>query len=167
MTSAHVQLSWCTLTMTFRPREVIWSTTSSTRWSHLASTSHVGDADVKWYAHVMGSRIDLKPADLIESKVEGTTGALFQSPSFWTASSVLPRFQPGFKEAMYAEALTGVNVPVHLTLPLVVGVEVGVVEVDGGVEVVIVDKVELDVVIEAEVDEVAVPGTHWEYPVRN
>jgi len=55
----------------------------------------------------------LNPAARISSNVAGTTGGLFQEPSFGTASRVFPRFQPGFKPANAADAETGVKAAVH------------------------------------------------------
>lgn len=43
--------------------------------------------------------MDLYPDFWTSSKVEGTTGGLFHEPSVSTASSVLPRFQPGLSSS--------------------------------------------------------------------
>lgn len=69
----------------------------------------------------------MKPAAFASSKVEPTTGGLFQSPSSSTASSVLPRFHPGFKAATKDEAEIDLKIPVHVT-PLV-GVAEGLMDV--------------------------------------
>ena len=45
----------------------------------------------------------------MSSNVLATTGGLFQDPSVSTASSVLPRFQPGFRAEKKVWAVTGVK----------------------------------------------------------
>lgn len=84
------------------------------------------------------------------------------------ASSVLPRFQPGFSDSTYAEALMGVKVPVHWAPPLPPEVGVALTEVEGvlvpGAEVVIGVEVEgREVVLGVELGAAVVgaePGTH-------
>ena len=56
----------------------------------------------------------MKPAALTSSNVVATTGGLLQSPSVCVASSVFPRFHPGFKAATKADAEMGVKVLVHV-----------------------------------------------------
>ncbi len=51
----------------------------------------------------------LKPLALIASKVDGTTGGLFQDPSVGVASSVLPKFHPGLRRANASVADMGLN----------------------------------------------------------
>ena len=54
----------------------------------------------------------------MSSKVAATTGGLFHEPSVSIASSVLPRFQPGFKAAKKFEAEMALNAGVagHFTV---------------------------------------------------
>jgi len=55
----------------------------------------------------------LNPAAFTSSNVDATTGALFQEPSFGTASRVFPKFHPGLIAATYVLAETGLKVAVH------------------------------------------------------
>jgi hypothetical protein len=67
---------------------------------------------------VLGIRILLKPCALMLENTEGTTGGLFHDPSSGVASSVFPRFQPGFRALNAADAVTGVKVPVQVDDPV-------------------------------------------------
>jgi hypothetical protein len=67
----------------------------------------------------------LKPPFFTVSKVDATTGALFQDPSSGTASRVFPRFQPGCRAETKLAAEIALNVPVHDD-PVAVAVAVAV-----------------------------------------
>ena len=112
----------------------------------------------------------LNPLALISAKVAGTTGGLFHEPSVGTASSVLPRFHPGFRAAKAADAVIGVKVPVQEPVAVAEAElddtdedDIDVIE-DTDELLVLVDRVvdaELDLLVALELD---VPGMHWEYP---
>lgn len=99
----------------------------------------------------------LKPLALIAVKTEATTGGLFQLPSVGMASSVFPKFHPGFKASKRAWAVIGVKVE-----PAQAAAEVPV-----AVALVMTD-VELFEIVESVVGvadasvELIVPGIHWE-----
>lgn len=103
--------------------------------------------------------MDLKPFAWIAAKTEATTGGLFQLPSVGTASSVFPKFQPGFSCAKAADAVIGVKVPVHFAPE----VPVALVAVDVALLTTVVD---VEILLTTVVDDdttvvLAVPGMHW------
>lgn len=115
----------------------------------------------------------LNPRAAIAENVAGTTGGLFQDPSFGVASSVLPRFHPGFRPANAAEAVTGVKAAVQAPavvddadVLVLVANEVFVLEVAFEVELEVLADVErvVALLVEVELDVVPVSGIHWEYP---
>jgi hypothetical protein len=115
----------------------------------------------------------LNPRAAIAENVAGTTGGLFQDPSFGVASSVLPRFHPGFRPANAAEAVTGVKAAVQAPavvddadVLVLVADEVFVLEVAFEVELEVLADVErvVALLVEVELDVVPVSGIHWEYP---
>lgn len=55
----------------------------------------------------------LNPLALMSANVEATTGGLFHEPSVGIASSVFPKFHPGFSAANAADAVIGVKGVVH------------------------------------------------------
>jgi len=108
----------------------------------------------------------------MSENVEAWTGGLFQDPSSGVASSVFPKFHPGFNAANAAEAEIGVKAAVH-DAPVVAVAMLDelkeVVGVDMGLEVIdVLLKVEdglVDVlkVVATDVLETApVPGIHCE-----
>jgi hypothetical protein len=122
---------------------------------------------------VPGIRMLLNPRAAIAENVAGTTGGLFQDPSFGVASSVLPRFHPGFRPANAAEAVTGVKAAVQAPavvddadVLVLVANEVFVLEVAFEVELEVLADVErvVALLVEVELDVVPVSGIHWEYP---
>jgi hypothetical protein len=96
------------------------------------------------------------------------TGALFHEPSSGTASSVFPKFQPGFNAANAADAATGVKAAVHDPAAVVVPatVEDVLLEVGTAVVALLVLALVLKVVPAEVADVAAVPGTHCEYPLH-
>ena len=93
--------------------------------------------------------------------MEATTGGLFHDPSSGIASSVLPKFHPGFRAANAAEAVIGVKVPVQDDVPVAeaeLNDEVEDFDVEEDFEEVLVW---VDSVVATDVAVVlAVPGTH-------
>jgi len=118
---------------------------------------------------VPGIRTLLNPFAAMSAKVEGWTGGLFQDPSSGVASSVFPKFHPGFNAANAADAEIGVNAAVHDALVVAVAMLDELKEVDGvviGLEVIVVLlRVEEDLIdvlkVVADEDE-PVPGIHCE-----
>lgn len=108
-----------------------------------------------------GIRMLLKPVDWISCKVEAWTGALFHDPSSGVASSVFPKFHPGFSPANAAEAVTGVKAAVQDPAAVVVPATVE--------EALVLLLTCVVRVVPAEITGVVatpdpVPGTHCEYP---
>lgn len=117
----------------------------------------------------------MNPLAWICVNVVAWTGGLFQDPSSGVASSVFPKFQPGFKAANAADAVTGVNTAVQELAVLVAAMLVDALVLDD-VELVlvfVVDDVKLVLLfvvrvvattlvgVELETPD-AVPGMHWE-----
>jgi hypothetical protein len=77
----------------------------------------------------------LNPLAWISAKVEATTGGLFHDPSVGVASSVFPKFHPGFRPANATEAVIGVNIPVQEDLAVAEAELVDIFEVEVNFEV--------------------------------
>jgi hypothetical protein len=114
----------------------------------------------------------LNPLALTAANVPATTGGLFQEPSSGIASRVFPKFHPGLRAAIAAEAVTGVKAAVQapcvvedidevvLEVDEILLVDLDVVLVVIGLEVELLDVVFEVLVVKVVGADVAVPGTH-------